>query len=168
MDKDAQERLKPLTEAERFDEALSVLSAIESSRPLTAEELVLRGSFIQLSSGVGTPPLSQAEHSFLEALRQDQDYVPALLELGWFYYVVENDAEKALPLFERALATSLEQLKEAIRGKRGCLEELKSNDEAEVFMRDIVRSLLGGLLPDGEPNERGLKLDDIIGKLGFY
>lgn len=142
MDKELREKLKPLVESERFDEALSVLSSVEESRPLTADELVLKGSYIQLSSGVGTPPLNEAEHSLLEALRQDQDYVPALLELGWFYYAVENDAEKALPFFEKALATSLGELKEAIRGKKGCLEELKSSDEAEAFVRGIVSSSL--------------------------
>jgi hypothetical protein len=41
-----------LVEAERFDEALSALSAIESTRSLIPWELVLKGRCIQLSSGV--------------------------------------------------------------------------------------------------------------------
>jgi tetratricopeptide (TPR) repeat protein len=142
MDEELREKLKPLVEGKRFDEALLVLSSVEQGRRLTTEELVLKGRCIQLSSGVGTPLLSEAERSFLEALRQDQDYVPALLELGWFYHAVEDDAEKALPFFEKALATSLGELKEAIRGKKGCLEELKSSDEAEAFVRGIVSSSL--------------------------
>jgi tetratricopeptide (TPR) repeat protein len=117
--------LDELVEAERFDEALSALSAIEASRILTPWELVLKGRCIQLSSVGETPALGEAERYFLDALKQDGEYVPALLELGWFYYSVEDEAKKALPVFEQAVAVSLKNLREGLQGKRDCLKELR-------------------------------------------
>lgn len=49
------------------------------------------------------PFMSEAERCFLDALKQDGDYVPALLELGWFYYSVEDEAKKALPFSSKLL-----------------------------------------------------------------
>jgi hypothetical protein len=141
MDND-QERLAALIDKERFDEALSLISVIESARSLTLPELLLKGRCIQLASGTGTPPLSEAERSFIQALEQDAEYVPALLELGWFYFLVEDDAKKAMPMFERVLALSLNQLREAIRGKRDCLEELQSGELAEKFLRGVISNIL--------------------------
>ncbi|HEY0553122.1 MAG TPA: hypothetical protein VGG20_02590 [Thermoanaerobaculia bacterium] len=141
MDTDL-EKLKALAKAHEFEKALALLSAIESERKLSVAELIVKGLCIQLASGVGTPPLSEVEGAYLEALKQDDEYVPALLELGWFYYAVEDDAERALPLFDRALAGSLGQLKEAIKGKKGCLEEVQSDEAAEEFVRDMVGKAL--------------------------
>jgi hypothetical protein len=133
--------LAVLIQEKRFDEALSLISSIEKSRNLTFSELLLKGRSIQLASGNGTPPLGEAERAFIQILEQDGDYVPALLELGWFYFAVENDAMRAMPLFERAISLSLEQLKEAIRGKKECLEELRQGEENDKFVQDIVGAL---------------------------
>lgn len=122
---DSLDKLATLIAEERFDEVLLLMSAIEASRSLTLPELLLKGRSIQLASGKGTPPLSEAERTFLQILGQDGDYVPALLELGWFYFSVEDDAKRAMPLFERAISLSRSQLNEAIKGKEDCLEELQ-------------------------------------------
>jgi hypothetical protein len=141
MNRDA-DALKLLISEEKFDEVLSLISGIEGTRRLTVSELILKGSSVQLSSGVGTPPLSEAERAYLDALEQDSEYVPALIELGWFYYAVEDDARMALPLFERAIAVGLEQLREAIKGKRDCVEELQSGEAADEFLRNVCVTAL--------------------------
>jgi hypothetical protein len=43
-------------------------------------------------------------------------------------------------------------------------------DEQREELREVLVDELfsTGLKPDGEPNERGLRLDDIIGSLMFY
>src|SRR4051794_27918137 len=115
MDNDMSQ-IESLLQGKKFDEILLILSDVEKKRKLSLAELVLRGTSIQLASGIGTPPLSEAAEAFTAALEEDRDYVPALLELGWFYYAVQDEAGKGLPFFERALTTSLQQLRETIKG----------------------------------------------------
>lgn len=49
-------------------------------------------------------------------------------------------------------------------GKAPLAEEQR--EELRMILADELCST--GLRPDGEPNERGIKLDDIIGKLMYY
>jgi len=134
--------IQELVREKRFDEAVAALAAVESTRRLSVAELVLKGDCIQLGSGAGTLPLGEVERSFSAALEQDEEYVPALLGLGWFHYAVQDEAQAGLAFFERALAVGLEHLREAIKGKWSCLEELESREAADAFLRDIVRSAL--------------------------
>jgi len=48
------ERLKALLEARDHDGILEVLATLESRRPLTPAELILKGRCIQLGSGAGS------------------------------------------------------------------------------------------------------------------
>jgi tetratricopeptide (TPR) repeat protein len=129
--------LHTFLQQEQFDEALRYLERIERERPLYPSELVLKGRWIQLASGVGTPVLQEAANAFRAALRIDNDYVPALLELAWFHYAVADDSASALPVFEQALELVQDQLKEAMRGKTQCLEDLESAEAAQAFVRQI-------------------------------
>ena len=106
---DWKDRLKALLEAQDYDGALEVLAELESRQSLTAAELVLKGRCIQLGSEQA-PALIEAEKAFAEALMLDEMYLPALLELAWFYYAVEDDSARALPFFEKAIALSQAQL----------------------------------------------------------
>jgi tetratricopeptide (TPR) repeat protein len=103
---------------------------------------VLKGRFIQLGSEAVACSLNDAEVSFLKALEIDEDYVPALVDLAWFYYAVMDDSTKALPLFERAIKVSIHQITEAVEGKMKCLEELRSPEEARGFLRQVSQGLL--------------------------
>lgn len=105
---------------ERFDEALSLIESLE--RPLTSAELVLKGRAIQLSTG-HSAQLDEAEGAFREALALDDEYVPALLELGWYYFAVADDPHQGLECFRRALALSEGAIREATEGVSRCLEE---------------------------------------------
>jgi len=130
------ERLKASLEARDFDGALEELAVLESQRSLTPAELVLKGRCIQLGSEQA-PALVEAEKAFTEALRLDEGYVPALLELAWFYYAVEDDSARALPLFEKAIALSQERLTEAVIGKARCLEERETPEAADEFFQEF-------------------------------
>jgi tetratricopeptide (TPR) repeat protein len=137
-----EERIRQLFSDGKFDEVLLALNTLEAKRALHPSELVLRGRCIQLGSGSIVADYKEAEKAFRSALVTDPFYVPALLELGWFFYAVGDDAATALPHFEKALDVSLEQLKEAIRGKAGCLEDLYSSMEARKFVRKITAEAL--------------------------
>lgn len=130
------ERPKVLPEARDYDRALNELAVLESQRPLTPAELVLRGRCIQLGSE-RVPALAEAEKAFAEALRLDEENLPALLELAWFYYTVEDDSARALPLFEKAISLSQAQLAEAAIGKARCLEERESPEAADEFFEEF-------------------------------
>ena len=124
----------------KADEMLLKLNRLEKDRPLHPMELVWKGRYIQMGSGAVISDYREALPAFREALDIDDVFVPALLELGWFYYAVENNAKMALPFFDKALAVCLDQLREAIRGKQGCIEELQSSEAATNFLQEIVRS----------------------------
>jgi tetratricopeptide (TPR) repeat protein len=125
-----------LIENQDYDGALEILDTIESQRPLTPAELVQKGRFIQLAFE-RAPELSEAEKAFTEALRFDESYVPALLELAWFYYAVEDDSARALPLFEKTIDLAREQLTEAVIGKARCLEEVETSKAADEFFQEF-------------------------------
>lgn len=98
------------------------------------------------------PALREAEKVFIEALRLDSEYVPALLELAWFYHVIEDDAARALPLFESAIALSQAQLTEAVIGKARCPEEIETLEVADEFFQQFRQ---GALFCRREGMERG-------------
>jgi tetratricopeptide (TPR) repeat protein len=137
-----EERIRQLFRDGKADEVLLALNNLESRRPLHASELVLRGRCIQLGSGSVVEDYKEAEKAFRTALESDPFYLPALLELGWFFYALESEAGRALPFFEKALEVSLEHLREAIKGKADCLEYLYSATEAESFLQKITSEAL--------------------------
>ena len=68
--------------------------------------LVLRGILIQLQDEDCPYPLQQAADDFLEALRIDSSYLPALEQLAHFYDAVEPNIEKAAEYAEAYLSST--------------------------------------------------------------
>lgn len=127
----ASRRLQRLFDAHRFDECVEEFRKLEASRDLLPNELVQKGACLQLGSGE-TGSLEDVEEAYHRALELDADYVPALLELGWFYYAVQNETEKALSFFNRATELLNEDAREAAEGREKCLNELRDDRIAEV------------------------------------
>lgn len=115
--------LQKLADAEDWDGCLRVVRLLEEETLLTADELVRKSACLQLGSDLGS--LEEAEQALRAALEIAKDYVPALLDLGWFHYSVNDDAETALSYFAKAEELSRASLKEALEGKEQCLEELQ-------------------------------------------
>lgn len=131
-----------LLRSKRFEEALRLLSAIESDRSLDASELVSKGCAIMLAPEGAGFPLAAAEAAFQDALVLDPEYADALVELAWYYHNVEDDSRRALPLFERAVKVCRQQLTEAARGYASCLAELESPERAATSLRIIHEAAL--------------------------
>jgi tetratricopeptide (TPR) repeat protein len=130
--------LKELMLRKEFDKVLDLIHQAEGERDLTTAELVIKGRCIQLAPEPrDSLMLSDAKDAFKGALELDPDYVPALIELAFFYFAVEDMGEKALPLFERAIEIGRSQLTESAIGKCGCLEEVASNGAAAEFLRSM-------------------------------
>jgi tetratricopeptide (TPR) repeat protein len=134
--------LDELLRSGRFDDALVLLSSTEANRELDLAELVSKGRAIMLASAQTTYPLATAEEAFQRALDLDPHHVPALLELAWYYHSVEDDSQRALPLFEQAIELSREQLTEAARGRAGCLAEMDSEAAASASLRSVHEAAL--------------------------
>jgi tetratricopeptide (TPR) repeat protein len=121
---------------------LDLLRRIEQERGLIPSELVTKGRCLQLAPIEAGGDLTDAEKAFQEALNMDPEYVPALVELAYFYDAVLNYSALALPLFDKAIDILRAQITGAAIGKSGCLEELRSEEAASTFLR----SLHGGAL----------------------
>ena len=93
---------QPLKGKQDHKKAPGVLAALESQGDLSADQLVLKGRAIQLAIGDVGVSLKDAEEAFASAVRKEPSHVPALLELAWYYYAVEDAPSRALPLFEKA------------------------------------------------------------------
>lgn len=134
--------LERLRAEEKFDEAVEELLRIGRERALTPPELVLKGMLIQMGSEAVPCTLADVEEAYREALAIDENYVPALIELGWVHYAVLDETAKALPLFESAIEVARAQFLEAIEGKMKCLAELQSPEAARSFLREMSRGAI--------------------------
>jgi hypothetical protein len=134
------ERLRSALNAEQFDLAVDAFNNIEQERPLCADELVLKAKCLQLHPSVDARLLNAAEESLLAATKLDPQYVPALVELGWYYLNVQDDARKAAERFDSALRIASAAAVEALVGLSKCVEEI----EGEAAAREVleIRSVL--------------------------
>jgi tetratricopeptide (TPR) repeat protein len=151
---DTARRFKILLAENNFDQVLRELSQLERERDLTPRELVIRSRCIQLSSGGSDmPPLEEAEKSLREAIEKDDEYTPAIIDLAWYYYSVEDDPARALPLFELAYKFARQDIIESIKGKVEALEELKSVEEAAKSLYEALQTTLR--LEDFDDEKKG-------------
>src|SRR5438128_55434 len=97
-----------------YDAVIDLLRSREMKGPLTARQYVTLGRSIQLSQRDGT--LDEARVAFERALAADDEYAPALLEMGWLLGSVLGDHEGAAVFFRRALARSIDDAFEAADG----------------------------------------------------
>lgn len=73
--------LSKLEEERDYSGALRELLHLEKERSLSPRELVLKGNLVQLASGHDLD-LSEAESAYLKALEQEEEYMPAILDLA--------------------------------------------------------------------------------------
>lgn len=111
-------------DADQVDNSLELLKDWESHERLSIEELVYKARAIQLGSEESVYELEDAKDSLLDALGRERNYPVALTELGYFSWVVEDDAVEGLKYFDQAVAVLNELLGKAHEGRQKCLEEL--------------------------------------------
>ena len=117
-------RLSEYAERGDHDGLVEALRRIEDLGQLDIPELLLKGRSVQLMSCEKGRGLDEAEAAFLEVLQRDPDNPEANLELGWYYYAVEDDPQRALPFFESARRVLQRHLSEAEEGIAKCQSEL--------------------------------------------
>jgi tetratricopeptide (TPR) repeat protein len=129
--------LAELLEREDFRGVLTFLQQLETQRSLTSSELVLRSRCLQLDEG-GAEGLIEAEQALKQALDIDDGDPEILNDLAFFYFAVEDDYRRAMPLFEKAVEISQRLLGEAVSGMAECLEEAKSAKAAGRFAQKAI------------------------------
>ena len=80
--------------------------------------------------------LNEAQISLEQALNVDDEYVPALMDLGYFHLNVMDDAEAALPPFRKAFSISADNITEAVIGLAQCISETDSPNAALAFLQE--------------------------------
>jgi len=136
-------KVKELFKNKEYDKALIELQLVEKdfSIPLPPNIYVLKGVCILLGKDINAPlELKDAEEAYLKALEIDSEHINALLELGFFYMNVEDDAGKALSQFKKAFTLSRSQFTEAIQGYAECLNELESKEKALEFIKESINN----------------------------
>ncbi len=118
-------------DSDEIDKALDLLKEWESVDRLSIEELVQKGLLIQQGSETAAYELEDAKAAFIEALGREQNYPDALIELGFYSWVIENDAKTGLQYFDKAIAAAEKFLAEARHGREQCLEELADLEEED-------------------------------------
>jgi|tagenome__1003787_1003787.scaffolds.fasta_scaffold20447763_1 tetratricopeptide (TPR) repeat protein len=127
----------------KYDIALDMIS---TRGDLSPNDLVFKGRCIQLSSGGSGREIEDAAAAFCEALALDQNYIPALIELGWLYLSVFDDPERAKQYFDRAIDVVTQNALEAFRGAAQCAEEIAGVEaRAEVVKRALLLISAGDL-----------------------
>lgn len=116
---------------------LDRLYEIEKSRPLDVSELVAKGRCLQVSDG-DEQTLREAEQTLLQAVRLDPEYVPAMLELGWYYLNVSDNPARAEPWFKKSRELLRDLMTDAVVGEARCAGELRSKSAAIDVLRNAT------------------------------
>jgi tetratricopeptide (TPR) repeat protein len=126
----------------KYDEVLEILNLpiIEEALQhgiLNPELLNLKGMCIQMKDSMDNFELEDIANCYQKALEINKNDHDALVELGYYYYVLMNDSEKAESLFKSALEKCRNNLTEIIIGLVKVISEKNSFEQVEIFLSQI-------------------------------
>lgn len=81
-----------------------------------------------------TITLANAEESLLRAIQLEPQNIDAYVDIGYFYYAVADQSDKAIPFFECAEKYAAFFLLDAMLGKAKALVDLDKTSEAKLFL----------------------------------
>lgn len=131
-----------LTNELKYDDLVTLISEMKAKGCLHPELLNLKARCIQLSEQPISAGLEEVQKSLETAVALDKTYFPAYVELGYFQLNVMDNAETALPLFEKAIEIINQIATEAILGKAKCIAELKSKEDAFSFVEQAKKDII--------------------------
>jgi tetratricopeptide (TPR) repeat protein len=127
--------IKTLYRDAKYKDALSLIEKAEGGAGFTHPSiLVWKSRCLQLAEDSATHKFSDIEASLKQALAIDEEYIPAITDLAYFYLNVLDDAGAAKELFDRAINLCRDEMTEAITGRAQCLAEKESKEEALNFL----------------------------------
>jgi tetratricopeptide (TPR) repeat protein len=124
-------KARRLWSEEHFDQALSEVERLLKVWPNNPRLLVMRADLIQLQDDVdGIPTLEDAKSDLELAADLDEDSPDALIELGYFLFVHDDDAKEALKRFDKAVYLCVDLFTQALVGHAEALAELGQETKA--------------------------------------
>lgn len=130
MSKSILTQIDSLYSEEKYGEALEILNSEDLRNLENPYLLVCKSRCLQLYDNGPLDALKQAELCLEKALEVDADYLPALIDLAYFYSRVMDNSKKGKELFEKAIQLSKEEYVESLVGLIECEAELASNKSA--------------------------------------
>lgn len=135
--------IKTLYREGNYKEALGLIETIEGGAGIIHPSiLVWKSRCLQLAEDTAPYQFSDIEASLKRALSIDEEYLPAIIDLAYFYLNVLDDAGAAKELFERAIKLCREEVTEVITGLAQCLAEKESKEAALNFLNDATSHTL--------------------------
>jgi tetratricopeptide (TPR) repeat protein len=131
--KERLDEVRRLYTSENYADALRVIGEAEEQGRISPAMLVWKSCCMLLSEDPVFEP-SEVEKILQQALSLDDEYLPAMIDLAYFYLNMEDDAEAALPLFKEALSLCADNATEIIIGLGQCLSETESPGAALEFL----------------------------------
>lgn len=135
MRQDVIEQIRLLYDDDKYEEAVRLAEEFEQKGTVSPALLLWKSRSLLLSD-LPEYELDDVERWLLQALDLDSDYLPALLELGFFYLRTMDDVKRAWPLFERARDVCTEDATDTVIGLSECIAELDSPKAALNFLNE--------------------------------
>lgn len=136
------EKAESLTNQGKYDELIALISEMEAMGCLHPELLNLKARCYQTTEQPISEPLEDVQKSLEAANALNKTYYPALVELAYFQLNVLDNAESALPLFDKALEIINRVATEAILGKARCVTELKTKEDALLYIEQAKNAII--------------------------
>jgi lipopolysaccharide biosynthesis regulator YciM len=130
-----------LVEKGDYEEAINQLELLEE-KVVNPNILVLKGICLQLANDELNYSLSDIEEIFKEAYQIDKECIDALIELAWFNLNVNDDAQTAMTLFEKAFENCQEKISEIVIGIAKCMIETKSPEKGMRYLNEISKNII--------------------------
>lgn len=127
------DKIRELYDSKEYRTALSVLSEMEKHRVTHPSIFVWKSRCLQLTDSPPTE-LNEIEELLKSALEIDDQYVPALVDLGYFYLRIMDNVQLATPLFERALDICRDMNTSIVIGLTESISETQSTQNALEFL----------------------------------
>ena len=126
----------------KYSDAILETERLERLCLLHPAVLVWKGRCLQLSDDPGEAGLELVEEAYQGALVLDNYYVPALIDLAYFYSRVMDQPQRGSEYFQRALVLLKDQVSDALIGMLETLGETQTPTAALDYLNEMKRTFL--------------------------
>jgi tetratricopeptide (TPR) repeat protein len=123
-------RVRHLWLAKKYEDALAEVSRLLKDWPDNPHLLVMWADLVQLQDTEEGPTLEDAKAAYQRATELDPQAPEALMELGHYYFAIEDDAESAGKCYAKAITLCKQFLKEALLAQAKALAERERESDA--------------------------------------
>ena len=96
-----------------------------AQHPDNVQLLVYKSQLIQMMSDGSEVLLENARDALKKALSIDPNYIPALIELGWFIFAHDDNAKRASKYFLKAMKLANSYANDCVRWIKDCFLEMR-------------------------------------------